>query len=54
MALVSGYIYDKIGIKFLGVPFALSILPIVFSSFVGLPGVILACISYGLVLGMQE
>jgi MFS family permease len=54
MALVSGYIYDKIGIKFLTVPFALSILPIVFSSLVGLPGVILACISYGLVLGMQE
>ena len=54
MALVSGYIYDKIGIKFLGVPFALSILPIVFSSLVGLPGVILACIAYGLVLGMQE
>ena len=54
MALVSGYIYDKIGIKFLAVPFALSILPIVFSSLVGLPGVILACVSYGLILGMQE
>ncbi len=54
MALVSGYIYDKIGIRFLTVPFALSILPIVFSSLVGLPGVILACISYGIVLGMQE
>ncbi len=54
MALVSGYIYDKIGIKFLTVPFALSILPIVFSNLVGLLGVILACISYGIVLGMQE
>jgi MFS family permease len=54
MALVSGYIYDKIGIRFLTVPFALSILPIVFSSLVGLLGVILACISYGIVLGMQE
>ena len=54
MALVSGYIYDKIGIKFLAVPFSISILPIVFSSLVGLPGVVLACVSYGLVLGMQE
>ena len=54
MALVSGYIYDKIGIKFLAVPFALSVLPFVFQSLIGLPGVILACISFGLVLGMQE
>jgi MFS family permease len=54
MALVSGYIYDKIGINFLAVPFSISILPIIFSSLVGLPGVILACVSYGLVLGMQE
>jgi MFS family permease len=54
MALVSGYIYDKIGVKFLVVPFALSVLPLVFSSLIGLPGVILACIAYGLVLGMQE
>jgi MFS family permease len=54
MALVSGYVYDKIGIKFLAVPFSISILPIVFSNLVGLPGVVLACVSYGLVLGMQE
>ena len=54
MALVSGYIYDKIGIKFLAVPFALSVLPLAFQSLVGLPGVILACASFGLVLGMQE
>ena len=54
MALVSGYIYDKIGVKFLAVPFVLSVLPFVFQSLVGLPGVILACVSYGLVLGMQE
>jgi hypothetical protein len=45
MALVSGYIYDKIGIKFLGVPFALSILPIVFSSLVAR-----ACLSRSVVL----
>jgi len=54
MALVSGYFYDKIGVKFLIVPFALSILPLAFQSLAGLPGVILACVSYGLVLGMQE
>jgi MFS family permease len=54
MALVSGYIYDRAGVKFLAVPFALSVLPLAFQSLVGLPGVILACVSYGLVLGMQE
>ena len=54
MALISGYIYDKVGIKFLAIPFALSVLPLAFQSLIGLPGVILACISYGLVLGMQE
>jgi MFS-type transporter involved in bile tolerance (Atg22 family) len=54
MAIISGYIYDKIGIRFLAVPFALSVLPFVFQSLVGLPGAILSCASYGLVLGMQE
>ena len=54
MALFSGYIYDKVGIRFLVVPFALSVLPFVFQSLVGLPGAILSCASYGLVLGMQE
>jgi MFS family permease len=54
MALISGAIYDRIGIKILAVPFILSILPLAFQSLIGLPGVILACISYGLVLGMQE
>lgn len=54
MALISGYLYDKVGTKFLSIPFALSVLPIVFSSLAGLTGVLLACFSYGLVLGMQE
>ncbi len=54
MALISGHIYDKIGIKLLVLPFALSVLPFAFQFFVGLPGVILASIAYGLVLGMQE
>lgn len=54
MALVSGYIYDKIGTKLLVVPFLLSVLPFMFQFISGLTGIILACISYGLVLGMQE
>jgi MFS family permease len=54
MALVSGWIYDKVGIKFLAIPFVLSVLPLAFQSLAGLPGVILACVAYGLVLGMQE
>jgi MFS family permease len=54
MALISGYFYDKVGVKFLAIPFALSVLPLAFQSLAGLPGVILACVSYGLVLGMQE
>ncbi len=54
MALISGHLYDKVGIKFLALPFTLSVLPLAFSSLAGLPGVILACIAYGLVLGMQE
>jgi len=54
MALFSGYLYDKIGTKLLAVPFALSVLPFVFQSLVGLPEAILASIAYDLVLGMQE
>lgn len=54
MALVSGYFYDRIGLKLLVVPFTLSVLPFLFQFIVGLSGVILACVSYGLVLGMQE
>ncbi len=54
MALISGHLYDRVGIRFLALPFALSVLPVAFSSLAGLPGVVLACISYGLVLGMQE
>jgi len=54
MALVSGYFYDKFGLKFLTLPFILSVLPLAFQSLIGLPGIVLACISYGLVLGMQE
>ena len=54
MALIAGHFYDKIGVKLLVVPFTLSVLPFIFQLFSGLPGVVLACIAYGLVLGMQE
>ncbi len=54
MALVSGHFYDKIGTKMLVVPFTLSVLPFMFQFVAGLPGVILACIAFGVVLGMQE
>ena len=36
------------------VPFMLSILPFMLQFIAGLPGVILACIAFGIVLGMQE
>jgi MFS family permease len=54
MALVSGHYYDKVGTKMLVVPFILSILPFMLQFIAGLPGVILACIAFGIVLGMQE
>ena len=54
MALVSGHYYDKVGTKMLVVPFMLSILPFMLQFIAGLPGVILACIAFGIVLGMQE
>lgn len=54
IALVSGHLFDKVGIKFLVFPFVLSMLPVFFVSYGGLTGIILACITFGLVLGMQE
>ncbi len=54
MALVSGHLFDKLGMKILGLPFALSVFPVFFVSFGGLVGVIGACVVFGLVLGMQE
>jgi MFS family permease len=54
MALVSGHLFDKWGLKMLVLPFSLSFLPIFFVSFGGLTGVIVACVVFGLVLGMQE
>jgi MFS family permease len=54
MALVSGYLFDKAGVTVLVLPFALSVFPVFFVSYRGLFGVILACVTFGLVLGMQE
>ncbi len=63
-APLSGSAYDKYGIKFLTVPFILSILPTVFVtllfvsisfiSFGSLVFLLLSVISFGIVLGMQE
>jgi len=54
MALVSGHLFDKLGVKILVLPFALAVLPVFFVSYGGLVGIIFACITFGLVLGMQE
>lgn len=54
MALVAGHLFDKIGVKLLALPFALAVLPAFFVSYGGLLGVVVACVSFGLVLGMQE
>jgi len=54
MALVSGLLYDRVGVKVLVAPFALSVLPAFLLSYGGLVGVVSACVVYGLVLGMQE
>lgn len=54
MALVSGHLFDKLGVKLLVLPFALSLLPVFFVSYSGLFGIVIACVTFGLVLGMQE
>lgn len=53
MALVSGHLFDKLGIKLLALPFILSVFPVLFVSF-GCLLVVVACVMFGLVLGMQE
>jgi len=54
MALVSGHLFDRMGVKLLALPFILAILPAFLVMYGGLAGVIGASIVYGLVLGMQE
>jgi len=55
-ALIAGYAYDKIGIKFLALPFIISVLPPLFTmiSTGGLITLIIASTFFGIVLGMQE
>jgi MFS family permease len=54
MALVSGFLFDKIGVKILALPFILSIFPTYLIHYGGLVGVVASCVTYGLILGMQE
>jgi len=54
MAYISGILFDRIGVKILAVPFIISILPAFLTSYGGFNEIILACIFFGLVLGMQE
>ena len=55
IAYISGYTYDKLGVKFLMVPFILSIFPSLITLISkDLSMIILACVFFGVVLGMQE
>jgi MFS family permease len=54
MALASGYLFDRVGVKLLALPFILAIFPAFLALYGGLTGVIAACIVFGVVLGMQE
>jgi len=55
VALISGYAYDKIGIKFLTLPFVLSLFPPLFTMIGSeLSTLIVASALFGVVLGMQE
>lgn len=54
MALVSGYLFDRVGVRLLALPFILAIFPAFLAFYGGLVGVVAACIVFGVVLGMQE
>ncbi|MEM3506771.1 MAG: MFS transporter, partial [Candidatus Bathyarchaeia archaeon] len=54
-ALISGVIYDNYGIKILALPFILSIFPPIFAlGSISLETLVIACVIYGVILGMQE
>ena len=54
-AFLSGYAYDKFGMRFLVLPFVLSLFPPLFAMVdTGLPMLIIASVFFGVVLGMQE
>jgi len=55
VALLSGYTYDRFGIRVLTLPFILSLFPPLFAMVdAGLLTLIIASIFFGVVLGMQE
>ena len=54
VALVSGHLFDKFGIKILVLTFALAVVPVFFVSYSGLFGIVVACVMFGFVLGMQD
>lgn len=55
IAVVSGYFYDKHGLKILMLPFLLSIVPSILASFQpSLFSLTIASVFFGMVLGMQE
>ncbi len=54
-ALLSGYLYDKSGIRILTLPFVLSIFPPLFTMIdADLTALIIASVFFGIVLGVQE
>lgn len=55
VALIAGYAYDKFGVKFLALPFILSMFPPLFTMIdAGLLSLAVASAFFGIVLGMQE
>jgi len=55
IAVLSGYFYDKHGLKILTIPFILSIAPSILASLQpSLPSLATASVFFGMVLGMQE
>lgn len=54
MALVSGHLFDRVGVKLLALPFILAIFPAFLAFYGGFVGVVASSIVFGLVLGMQE
>jgi len=54
-ALISGYAYDRFGIKVLTLPFIISVFPPLFTLVdAGLSTLVIASVFFGIVLGMQE
>lgn len=54
MALVSGHLFDRVGVKLLALPFILAIFPAFLAFYGGFVGIVASSIVFDLVLGMQE